>query len=73
MAMRPRGGGPNRPNRPPRPAARPVYEDFRPVSERHQEEEAEKLLIFLPGEKHSEIPIITIVYFKMFTMRCISI
>lgn len=49
--MRPRGGGvgPNRPSRAQRPAARPVYEDFRPVSERHQEEEAEKLLIFLPG------------------------
>lgn len=49
--MRPRGGGvgPNRPNRVQRPAVRPVYEDFRPVSERHQEEQAEKLLIFLPG------------------------
>nr|XP_016498382.1 PREDICTED: inactive protein RESTRICTED TEV MOVEMENT 2-like [Nicotiana tabacum] len=51
MAMRPRGGGvrPNRPNRPPRAAVRPVYEDFRPIFERHQEEEAEKLLIYLPG------------------------
>ncbi|KAM3290340.1 protein RESTRICTED TEV MOVEMENT 2 [Capsicum chacoense] len=59
MAMRPRGGGPNRPNRPPRPAARPVYEDFRPVSERHQEEEAEKLLIFLPGFKKESIRVST--------------
>lgn len=57
--MRPRGGGPNRPNRPPRPAARPVYEDFRPVSERHQEEEAEKLLIFLPGFMKESIRVST--------------
>ncbi|XP_059312313.1 inactive protein RESTRICTED TEV MOVEMENT 2-like isoform X2 [Lycium ferocissimum] len=53
MAMRPRGGGRDgpstRPHRAPRPGVRPVYEDFRPISERHQEERAEKLLIFLPG------------------------
>ncbi|XP_060218236.1 inactive protein RESTRICTED TEV MOVEMENT 2 [Lycium barbarum] len=53
MAMRPRGGGRGgpgtRPHRAPRPGVRPVYEDFRPVFERHQEEGAEKLLIFLPG------------------------
>lgn len=34
--------GPNR-------ASPPVYEDFRPVSEWHQEAGAEILLIFLPG------------------------
>lgn len=59
--MRPRGGGvgPNRPSRAQRPAARPVYEDFRPVSERHQEEEAEKLLIFLPGFMKENIRVST--------------
>ncbi|CAN4108555.1 unnamed protein product [Withania somnifera] len=61
MAMRRRGGGvgPNPPNRAPRPAARPVYEDFRPVSERHQEEDAEKLLIFLPGFMKESIRVST--------------
>ncbi|XP_055816987.1 protein RESTRICTED TEV MOVEMENT 2-like [Solanum dulcamara] len=61
MAMRPRGGGvgPNRPNRVQRPAARPVYEDFKPVSERHQEEQAEKLVIFLPGFMKESIRVST--------------
>ncbi|MCD7455086.1 hypothetical protein HAX54_026989 [Datura stramonium] len=58
MAMRPRGGGAG-PRRAPRPAVRPVYEDFRPVSERHQEEEAEKLLIFLPGFMKENIRVST--------------
>lgn len=49
MAMRPRGGGaaPTRPGR--TTTVRPVYETFTPVFERQQEEEAEKLLIYLPG------------------------
>ncbi|KAK4379108.1 hypothetical protein RND71_000970 [Anisodus tanguticus] len=63
MAMKPRGGGRggsnNRPNRAPRPRVPPLYEDFRPVSERHQEEEAEKLLIFLPGFMKESIRVST--------------
>ncbi|XP_016458413.2 uncharacterized protein LOC107782065 [Nicotiana tabacum] len=58
MAMRPRGDG-VRPNRPPRVAVRPVYEDFRPVYERHKEEEAEKLLIYLPGFMKENIRVST--------------
>ncbi|KAJ8573041.1 hypothetical protein K7X08_009552 [Anisodus acutangulus] len=61
--MRPRDGGVgrpnNRPNRAPRAAVQPVYEDFRPVSERHQEEEAEKLLIYLPGFMKENIRVST--------------
>ena len=56
--MRPRGDG-VRPNRPPRVAVRPVYEDFRPVYERHKEEEAEKLLIYLPGFMKENIRVST--------------
>ncbi|KAJ8573022.1 hypothetical protein K7X08_009533 [Anisodus acutangulus] len=63
MAMKPRGGGrggpTNRPNRARRPRVTPLYEDFRPVSERHQEEEAEKLLIFLPGFMKESIRVST--------------
>ncbi|KAK4339488.1 hypothetical protein RND71_040950 [Anisodus tanguticus] len=59
MAMSPRGGPNNRPNRTPRPGVRPVYLDFRPISERHQEEEAEKLLIFLPGFMKESIRVST--------------
>ncbi|XP_059311107.1 inactive protein RESTRICTED TEV MOVEMENT 2-like [Lycium ferocissimum] len=63
MAMRPRGGGVgrpnNRPNRAPRAAVQPVYEDFRPVYERHQEQEAEKLLIYLPGFMKENIRVST--------------
>ncbi|XP_004230071.1 inactive protein RESTRICTED TEV MOVEMENT 2 [Solanum lycopersicum] len=56
MAMRPRGGGVG-PNR--GPAARAVYEDFRPVHERHQDEEAEKLVIYLPGFMKENIRVST--------------
>ncbi|XP_049389349.1 uncharacterized protein LOC125853670 isoform X1 [Solanum stenotomum] len=44
--------GPNR-------ASPPVYEDFRPVSERHQEAGAEKLLISLPGFMKESIRVST--------------
>ncbi|KAK4739032.1 hypothetical protein R3W88_002729 [Solanum pinnatisectum] len=58
MTTRPRGGG-SRHNRQSRPAAHPVYEDFRPVYERHQDEEAEKLIIYLPGFMKESIRVST--------------
>ncbi|KAL3349346.1 hypothetical protein AABB24_022466, partial [Solanum stoloniferum] len=58
MATRPRGGGGGG-NRQSRPAARPVYEDFRPVYERHQDEEAEKLIVYLPGFMKESIRVST--------------
>ncbi|XP_031093307.1 inactive protein RESTRICTED TEV MOVEMENT 2-like [Ipomoea triloba] len=60
MAMRPRGGagaGPNRPGR--TTTVRPVYETFTPVFQRQQDEEAEKLIIYLPGFSKENIKVST--------------
>ncbi|XP_019161560.1 PREDICTED: inactive protein RESTRICTED TEV MOVEMENT 2-like [Ipomoea nil] len=59
MAMRPRGGGagPNRPGR--TTTVRPVYETFTPVFQRQQDEEAEKLIIYLPGFLKENIKVST--------------
>ncbi|KAK4739033.1 hypothetical protein R3W88_002730 [Solanum pinnatisectum] len=58
MATGPRGGGVG-PNRASPPVALPVYKDFRPVSERHQDEEAEKLILYLPGFMKESIRVTT--------------
>ncbi|KAK6804761.1 hypothetical protein RDI58_002545 [Solanum bulbocastanum] len=58
MATGPRGGGVG-PNRASPPVALPVYKDFKPVSERHQDEEAEKLILHLPGFMKESIRVMT--------------
>nr|GMC91063.1 inactive protein RESTRICTED TEV MOVEMENT 2-like [Ipomoea batatas]GMD64594.1 inactive protein RESTRICTED TEV MOVEMENT 2-like [Ipomoea batatas] len=50
-----RGGA----SRPQQAAVHPVYEDFRPAFERQREEEAEKLLIYLPGFPKENIRVST--------------
>lgn len=50
MAMRPRGDGAAPPRRATRSGGvRPVYEEFRPLSEWQQDDESHILNIYLPG------------------------
>ncbi|KAL0285775.1 UNVERIFIED_CONTAM: class I heat shock protein [Sesamum calycinum] len=60
MAMRPRGGGAAAPRRAARPGAvRPVYEDFKPMSEWQQDDESHILNIYLPGFMKEQIRVST--------------
>ncbi|KAK2983086.1 hypothetical protein RJ640_006473 [Escallonia rubra] len=57
MAMTPRVRGVS--PVPPRPRLRRVYEDFRPTSERQQQEEFDLLSVFLPGFTKENIKVTT--------------
>ncbi|KAK3003889.1 hypothetical protein RJ639_019721 [Escallonia herrerae] len=57
MAMTPRVRGVS--PVPPRPRLRPVYEDFRPTSERQQQGEFDLLSVFLPGFAKENIKVTT--------------
>ncbi|CAA0831465.1 HSP20-like chaperones superfamily protein [Striga hermonthica] len=60
MAMRPRGGAASNPRRGARTGGvRPVYEDFRPVSEWKQDDESHILNIYLPGFMKEQIRVST--------------
>ncbi|GER34590.1 heat shock family protein [Striga asiatica] len=60
MAMRPRGGSASNPRRGARTGGvRPVYEDFRPVSEWKQDNESHILNIYLPGFMKEQIRVST--------------
>ncbi|KAL8217737.1 hypothetical protein R6Q57_021110 [Mikania cordata] len=58
MAMRGRGGRGN-PTRPPRLIINRVYEEFKPMSERRQEEDHDLLLLYLPGFQKEYIKVTT--------------
>lgn len=58
--MRPRGGGAGAPRRVARPGGvRPVYEDFKPMSEWQQDDESHILNIYLPGFMKEQIRVST--------------
>ncbi|KAK4424753.1 Inactive protein RESTRICTED TEV MOVEMENT 2 [Sesamum alatum] len=60
MAMRPRGSSASAPRRAARPGGvRPVYEDFKPVSEWQQDDESHFLNIYLPGFMKEQIRVST--------------
>ncbi|KZV47306.1 inactive protein RESTRICTED TEV MOVEMENT 2 [Dorcoceras hygrometricum] len=58
MAMRQRGSGTGR--QPPRSAGvRPVFEDFKPISEWEQDDESHSLVLYLPGFMKEQIKVST--------------